>query len=154
MIWKIKKGILKSRLYHMDDTVVAVIQYRKGSCFIRDMDGKLLWTITEKESLHLTVRGGAGNGEGKIYLSKTSLLIQPPRAERLCLYWKGMEITMKQLDNREIMILKQNKMIGHLTGLLRHTVLIELSDTTTDECAALLYALADRMFREDDIEIV
>ncbi len=154
MIRKIKKGILKSRLFRMDGAAVAIIQHRKGSYFITDMDSKLLWTITEKVSLHLAVKGSAGNGEGKIYLSKTSSLISPPRAERLCLYWKEHEITIQQLDNREMIILNQNKIIGYLTGLLRHTASIELSDTVTDGCTALLYALADRMIHEDDVDIV
>ena len=70
------------------------------------------------------------------------------------LQWRDGDFRFQQSPNRGIRIFQSELEMGIIGDMWKRTVTLELHRAETPEFAALIFALAHRMFHEDDIDIV
>lgn len=153
MIWKVKKEIHQQMIYAESQEIVAIICKKQGDYIIFDKQRQPLYRVLEKTPVSMRILGNR-EGNAVIMLSESQTLTRPPRAEQLILTLDNLKFLIQQSEKRSYTILREQKTVGMITGILKCTATIRLDDAKTFEMAALFYALALRMLHEDDIEIV
>lgn len=163
MTWKMKKGIIKNIIYDKDQTKVAQVSRKMGNYYISDTGGERILSIVESKPWHFEIIGsGYGStsyssaecGSAEIQLAKESPFTRPSRAEQLTLRWKEKSFRIEQSAHRDIRIFQSESEIGEIKDMWKRSVTLEVDGDETLEFAGLIFALAQRMFHEDDIDIV
>ncbi len=154
MEWIAKQKRLHRIILDPSGKTVAQVRYGDHGYRLCSQDGKPFTNVSEDQSLHFTITGKAAAGSARIKLSGDDRTLFPPRAESLSLDWGKESLLLRQSPGREISVWRDKRLIGNVKGLLHHNTHLTLPKTATTEMAALVYALADRMAREDEIDIV
>lgn len=154
MTWKMKKGIIKNIIYDKDYKKVGQISRKKGNYYISDMGGERILSIVESKLWHLEMIGSGDYGSAEIHLAKEVPFTRPSRAEQLLLQWKDKSFRIEQSAHRDIRIFQSESEIGGIKDMWKRSLTLEVDGDETLEFAGLIFALAQRMFHEDNIEIL
>ncbi|MEE0419883.1 MAG: hypothetical protein UDG86_07550 [Lachnospiraceae bacterium] len=154
MLWYVKKGLVKSVLYHEDHLPMSYIRWHEGDYLISDADGKQQFKVSRLSPQSLHIQGSAKEGTAIIVYGESDFLMRPPRAEQLTMLWEDAVITIKQSEKRDFLLFSGETTMGSITGMFKHTVKISLNKNWPPDFAALLYVLSLFMYHEDDVNLV
>lgn len=153
MVWKMKKGIMRSCVYGKG-VLVARISKKMGGYYIADASGENMLSILRNIPCHLEISGNGGEGSAEIQLAEETSFLCPPRAECLILQWERRFYRIEQSVSRDFRIFHTEAEIGRIENMLKRMPKLDLQDGEPPEFAALIFALADCMLHEDDVYIV
>lgn len=153
MEWSVKKGMTGDILYGEDGKTAAFIRRRAGEYQILGADQKLICRLRKQTPLELKIEG-AEKGRAVITCAAEHSLFCPPMAKCAEVSWGAVSIVIEQSRKRDYTVLREETVVGTVTGIMGCMARLWLRDTVSPGLAALIYALCLNMLHEDDIEII
>lgn len=153
MKWEIKHGFRQDTLFNAAHEKTMAIRRKAGTYLIIDALGQAIYRLGHETPLTIRIHG-ADEGFARMKLAEGSSIFIPPKAENMEVSLSNAVIMLYQTQKRDFVISRNEEKIGVITGILRISTQVEISDAFPADSVALLYSLALFMLHEDDIDIV